>query len=191
MTELRTAIATEFCDIEATVTSAFRDGGHVADLWSEVVSRQLDRANIVAVDDGTIVGHVGVSHAWLDARKELVDVLMLSPLSVRPDWQGHGIGTSLVTAAIGAARALDAPALFVEGNPAFYGDRGFERARPLDLEAPSRRSPEPAFQVAILSSHQSWMTGRLVYHDVWWQYDSAGLRDPELSRVERALGVNQ
>ena len=28
------------------------------------------------------------------------------------------------------------------------------------------------------------MTGRLVYRDVWWQHDSAGLRDPVLAELE-------
>ncbi len=34
------------------------------------------------------------------------------------------------------------------------------------------------------------MTGRLVYPDVWWRHDSAGLRDPELAEVEAALGFS-
>jgi len=29
------------------------------------------------------------------------------------------------------------------------------------------------------------MTGRLVYRDVWWSHDSAGLRDPDLADLER------
>lgn len=32
------------------------------------------------------------------------------------------------------------------------------------------------------------MTGRLIYRDVWWEHDCAGLRDPVLAEVERALG---
>ena len=33
-------------------------------------------------------------------------------------------------------------------------------------------------------SYADWMTGRLVYPDVWWRHDSAGLRDPDLARLE-------
>lgn len=171
------------------IAGAFADNGQVAALWAAVVGRALDRASLVAVDADGLVGHVGVSHAWLDARRALVDVLILSPLSVRPDRQGEGIGTALVAAAIEAARELGAPALFLEGSPAYYGRRGFDRASARGFDAPSRRTPEPAFQVALLPGHADWMVGRVVYRDVWWEHDSAGLRDPELAEVERALGI--
>ncbi len=58
-----------------------------------------------------------------------------------------------------------------------------------DLERPSRRIPEPACQVRLLSRHEPWMTGRLVYPDVWWRLDLVGLRDPDLAEIEQALGT--
>jgi putative acetyltransferase len=171
------------------ITEAFADGGDVAALWADVLRRGLDRAGLVAVERGDVVGHVGLSHGWLDARRKLVDVLILSPLSVRPDRQREGVGTALVAAAIDTAEELGAPLLFLEGSPTYYGRRGFQRAAPLGFEAPSRRIPEPAFQVALLSGHAGWMAGRLVYRDVWWEHDLAGLRDPELARIEQMLGI--
>ena len=40
-----------------------------------------------------------------------------------------------------------------------------------------RGSPAPAFQVATLPGYeQTWMTGALVYPDVWWRHDAVGLR---------------
>jgi len=50
--------------------------------------------------------------------------------------------------------------------------------------APSRRTPEAAFQVVTFDSHAPWMTGRVVYPDVWWRHDCAGLRDPGLAFLE-------
>ena len=29
---------------------------------------------------------------------------------------------------------------------------------------------ELAFQVALLPSHEPWMTGRVIYRDVWWEH---------------------
>lgn len=175
--------------VTRVITEAFADAGDVAALWADLVGRGLDRASLVAAEGGDVVGHVGLSHGWLDARRELVDVLLLSPLSVRPDRQGEGVGTALVAAAIDTAEGLGAPLLFLEGSPAYYGRRGFQRAAELGFEAPSRRIPEPAFQVAVLSGHAGWMAGRVVYRDVWWVHDLAGLRDPELARIERILGT--
>lgn len=170
------------------IDAAFADGGRVSAVWADVRDRGLVRASVVAVADGEVCGHVGLSHAWLDARARLVDVLVLSPLSVRPDRQRRGIGTVLVEAALEAAASLRAPALFLEGDPAFYGRRGFAPAADEGCAAPSRRTPAPAFQVALLPGHEPWMSGRVVYRDVWWEHDAAGLRDPELAEVERTLG---
>jgi hypothetical protein len=57
--------------------------------------------------------------------------------------------------------------------------------------AERRRAGETTgdIQVALLSGHGAWMVGRVVYRDVWWEHDAAGLRDPELAEIERALGV--
>lgn len=171
------------------IAAAFgEEGATVGSLWGDVRARGWVRRELVAVDDA-IVGHVGLSHAWLDARRELVDVLVLSPLSTLPDRQKQGIGTALVRAALEAARDLGAPALFLEGSPAFYGARGFATASGHGFEAPSVRIPDPAFQVAFLDAHEDWMTGRVVYPDVWWRHDATGLRDPVLAELERAFGT--
>ncbi|PUA79724.1 GNAT family N-acetyltransferase [Nocardioides currus] len=175
--------------VDTVIRAAFgadapEHGDQVGDLWREVRASGLVLAEVVAVDGDEVVGHVGVSHCWLDARRELVDVAMLSPLSTAPDHQGRGIGTALVAAAIEAARGAGRPALFLEGSPAFYGARGFSRASSLGFEAPSRRTPEAAFQVVVHASHEDWMAGRVVYPDVWWRHDSAGLRDPDLAFLE-------
>jgi putative acetyltransferase len=164
-------------------------GDQVADLWDEVRSGEHLLAERVAAIDGEVVGHVGVSHCWVDARRELVPACMLSPLSTAPDHQDAGIGTALVTAAVEAARGLDRPMMFLEGSPAFYGSRGFEPASTYGFEPPSRRVPAPAFQVVVLGEQPEWMTGRVVYPEVWWRHDSTGLRDPELAEIEAALGI--
>jgi putative acetyltransferase len=146
------------------------------------------RVSLVALVDDEIVGHVGLSHAWVDARRELVDVLVLSPLSVRPDRQATGIGTALIAAALTAASDRGAPAVFLEGAWSYYGARGFRSGAPLGFERPSARIPERAFQVALLPAHEPWMVGRLVYPEAFWATDTVGLRDPQLAEIEELSG---
>ena len=171
------------------VRAAFGDeGDEVAAIWSELGPSGLVRASLVAEVEGEVVGHVGLSHAWVDARRALVDVLVLSPLSVLPAHQGRGAGTALVAAAVARARELGTPALFLEGSPAYYGPRGFAHASALGFAPASVRTPDRAFQVVLTDAHEEWMTGRLVYPDVWWRHDGAGLRDPVLAELEELLG---
>ena len=160
-------------------------GDDVASLWSEVVRDGLDLAGLVDERDGRVVGHVGLSRAWLDARRELVDIWMLSPLSVLPDLQRTGIGSGLLAAAVETARAGGAPMLVLEGSPTFYGSRGFERASRHGIRPASSRTPDAACQVVLFDAHEEWMTGQVVYRDVWWRHDAAGLRDPRLSDLEQ------
>jgi len=175
--------------VAGVIEAAFGEES-VASLWAEVRSEGLVHASLVAELDGDLVGHVGVSAAWLDARERLVDIWMLSPLSVLPDHQGQGIGTTLLNAAVERARTTPGvPMLVLEGSPDFYGARGFERSADHRLYPPSARTPDRAFQVVLLDGHEPWMTGQCLYRDVWWRHDSAGLRGEALDVLEQRFGV--
>ncbi len=175
-------------DVLPVIRSAFADEGErVARLWSEIEQSDYVRGSIVAEQDAQIVGHVGLSHSWLDARRELVDVWVLSPLSVAPGIQGQGVGTRLLAAAVEASRSGGAPLLFLEGDPGYYGSHGFERASAHGFVPASPRTPDVAFQVVRFETHEEWMTGQVIYRDVWWRHDLAGLRDPLLAQVEAQL----
>ena len=88
---------------------------------------------------------------------------------------------------MGRAGDRGAPAVFLEGSPNYYGRRGFSSASALGFDRPSTRIPDPGFQVALLSSYQPWMVGRLIYPEAFWTTDTVGLRDPELERVEALI----
>ena len=188
--QVRAATPADRTAVSTVIRGAFgaespEHGDQVVALWHDVVDSGLVRHSLVAVAGSQVIGHVGVSHAWLDARPALLDVLLLSPLSVTPSAQGQGIGGALLEAALSAAAADGTPMLVLEGSPHYYGSRGFERASRHGILAPSARTPEPAFQVALFEGWEPWMTGRVVYRDVWWAHDAAGLRDPELAVIEQ------
>ena len=112
---------------------------------------------------------------------------VLSPLAVLGSAQGLGLGGALLEAAVRHAERRGFPLVFLEGDPGYYVSRGWVGSVEYGLERPSRRIPEPACQVRLLAGHESWMTGRLVYPDAWWQRDLVGLRDPVLAEVEASL----
>jgi putative acetyltransferase len=187
--DVRPARAGDRPGVEQVIRAAFGaeqpgHGDEVVELWRELEESELVRVSLVAFLDDRVVGHVGVSHAWLDARRGLVDVLVLSPLSVLPSHQTRGIGTALVEAALTAGEQTGKPAMVLEGSPVYYGPRGFDRGSRHGFVAPSARTPDAAFQVVRFGAWEEWMTGRVVYPDVWWRRDAAGLRDPLLAELE-------
>jgi putative acetyltransferase len=171
-------------DVLRVIAAAFGDhGALVADIWAGLGRHR--RAGLVVEQGGHVLGHVGLSRCWVDARAALVEVWVLSPLSVAPERQQQGIGTTLVAAAVATARRSGVPALFLEGDPGYYGPRGFTQAdRHGLLPAALERTPRPAFQCVLFDAWEAWMVGQLIYPEVWWEHDAAGLRDPRLTEVE-------
>lgn len=171
-------------DVLRVIAAAFGDHGEVvADIWATLGHHK--RAGLVVEQGGHVLGHVGLSGAWVDARRALVEVWVLSPLSVVPERQNEGVGTALVAAAVEAARGSGVPVLFLEGSPVYYGARGFEQADRRGFLPPAlERTPRVAFQCVCFDGLEDWMTGQLIYPDTWWTHDAAGLRDPRLAELE-------
>jgi putative acetyltransferase len=177
--EIRAEQERETEAIRALQTAAFGDDGRVGRLVDALraAPAPLPPLSFVATVDGQIAGHVMLSASRLDAPPRLVDVYVLSPLGVLPEFQRRGIGTRLIEHALAAAAERKVPLVFLEGNPAYYGTRGFERADELGFRSPSLRIPPPGFQVARMPAYESWMTGTLVYSETFWALDLVGLRE--------------
>jgi putative acetyltransferase len=136
-----------------------------------------DELTFVAELDGQLVGQVLYTHAFLDTARKLVDVLVLSPVGVRPDLRNRGIGTQLISKSLSSLTQRSEPLVFLEGHPGYYPRFGFQPASALGFSAPSTRIPTNAFMVHHLPAHETWMIGALVYPDAFWRADTVGLRD--------------
>ena len=172
--------------VRALLLAAFTDEPEVAGLETALAERP-DSTGFVADEGGEVVGHTRLTRGWVDALDALVPVLVLSPLSVRPDRQGQGVGRALVAHALRDAERLGEPAVFLEGDPGYYSRLGWRPAGAIGVSAPSERIPAPACQVVTLSAYEPWMQGRLVYADTFWAHDAVGLRGEVLRRATRRL----
>jgi putative acetyltransferase len=168
--------------IRAVVEDAFADHAGVGALVDALRESPdwVPGLSFVAELDGEVVGHILFTRSLLDAPRRLVDVLVLSPVSVAPAHQRVGVGSALIRHGLDVVRDLpDEPLVFLEGAPGFYARFGFEAAETLGFRRPSLRIPETGFQVVTLPSWEPWMTGTLVYSRVFWDLDFVGLRDPD------------
>jgi putative acetyltransferase len=185
---IRSQTPADTAAVRLVTNRAFGHHEGVDDLVDALAAGPARLSLVAQSDTGDIVGHVMLSRGWLDAERELVDVLVLSPLSVDPDFQRRGIGGRLVRAALAGAESRGAPAVFLEGWWHYYSRFGFEPGEKYGFTAPSQRIPAPAFQVVLLAPWQDWMTGQLVYPDAFWAHDSVGLRGETLRNALAQVG---
>jgi putative acetyltransferase len=157
------------------------DGLVVADLVDDLrdaVGRG-EGLSLVAAEGDEIVGHVMFTPSLLDAPKRLLPVQVLSPIGVVPARQKQGVGTALIRRGLELLSERDVPLVFLEGSPRYYSRFGFEAGAAHGFRKPSLRIPDAAFQVLRLATYEPWMTGTLVYSEVFWNHDAVGLREPD------------
>lgn len=117
---------------------------------------------LVSVDETGLIGHVMLSFVGIEggSRDRL---LVLTPMSVRPDRQLQGVGSALIEEALARAEAKGEPAVLLEGIPAYYPRFGFELAGPVGFEHPNPEMLPEAFMVKRLSTWEPSLAGRIVY----------------------------
>ena len=77
--------------------------------------------SLVAVDDGTVIGHTIFSRLQAP-----FPALALGPVAVLPERQRTGVGSRLIREGIARSEAAGWHGIFVLGDPAFYRRFGFD-----------------------------------------------------------------
>jgi putative acetyltransferase len=152
-------------EIERVVSTAFG-----SDAEAELVERiraspeYIPELAMVAVSDGSIVGHVMISGATLRTGDGDRPTVMLSPLAVSPDRRRGGVGGALVRRVTEHAARLGWPFVVLEGDPAYYGRFGFVAAQTFGISLPLPDWAGPAAaQILVLSDGVVPPPGRVIY----------------------------
>lgn len=103
--------------------------------------------SFVAVDQGSVVGHILFTPAILD-NGGLVG-LGLAPMAVLPSHQRKGIGSLLVRHGLEYVRESGCPFVIVLGHPKYYPRFGFEPASRYKLRSQWEGIPDEAFMVIV------------------------------------------
>ena len=97
--------------------------------WEDLLPlvRQLvghdDATHLICDEGGTVAGHLALTQCAIS--DEPASASLLGPLAVHPEYQQSGIGSALVRAGITAMKETGSAAVFVLGDPAYYGRFGF------------------------------------------------------------------
>lgn len=111
-------------------------GKYESRLIEDLRAAGLDAVELVAVEDGEVVGHVLLNVLAVTLDRRTVPALALAPMAVRPDRQRRGIGSALVRAGLDLARERAWQAIIVVGHPDYYPRFGFSAALAGPLKAP-------------------------------------------------------
>lgn len=129
----------DFPKIPPLVEAAF--GRHDEGLLVEELRADGDiELEFVATDREELIGHVILSRLVAPE-----GCLALAPVSVHPDRQRSGVGSTLIKIALEAAEEAEWTAVFVLGDPHYYRRFGFETD-----EAESFDSPYPIEYTSVL-----------------------------------------
>lgn len=149
------------------VRRAFAGHPEVADMVAAIRASPRYRSGLalVARAGHRVVGFVMLSGTDLvDDAGRRREVLTLTPLAVLPEYEGRGIGSALVRAALEEADRRGEPLVVLEGSPGYYGRLGFKfaPAQGISIDVPDWAPPEAA-QVYPLSSYDPRVSGRVDY----------------------------
>ncbi len=163
-------------DIRAVNLRAFpeEENDRVARLATDLLMEKTAPKiiSLLAESEGAIVGHVGFSPVWLENQAS-VRLYILAPLAVMPGKQKQGIGSKLVERGLEELKALKAAAVFVYGDPGYYGRFGFTGSDAEGLRPPYTLQYPFGWQAMMLDDESGIsLEGRLSV--------VKALRDPEL-----------
>jgi len=149
-------------ELAALIDAAFADG-ETSVFTARIRSSPgyVPELTFVADDEGELVGFTMLSYVTAGEG----EVLILTPMAVRPDRQRVGVGKQVVRAAIATADARAEPVVLVEGVPSYYPQFGFRSAGELGFERPDPRIPEAAWMALPLAAYDPSVAGRVVYPD--------------------------
>lgn len=86
----------------------------------------IPQLSLVAEQDGKIVGQIVLYKTDITTPDGPVTQLLLSPISVHPDYFRRGIARAMMQNAFEIAKSLGYTAVFLCGYPAFYHKIGFK-----------------------------------------------------------------
>ena len=136
-------------EIRQVNREAFPDTGG-AKAFYEIRQTVTDIVSLVAVDDGTLIGHVLFCPATIATESSEVCGMGLGELAVLPQFQRQGVGTMLTNAGLGILRKRNCPFVIVVGHATYYPRFGFRPGSQLELACQWKNIPDESFMALIL-----------------------------------------
>lgn len=127
---------------------------------------------LVAEFDGQIIGHLMVSEVIIHRKSHKIPALILSPVSVLPQYQRQGVGQVLCQKAVEEACKTDYPVMIVIGDPNYYKRFGFRPAVPEGVYLPFGFEEEYLQMMPLQDGALEKVSGAIQFPS--WFFDARG-----------------
>lgn len=127
-------------------------GSVEADIVDALRKAPAGLLSLVAVENGSIVGHLAFSPVMIETTNGTVTSMGLGPMAVLPDHQQQGIGSALVWHCLFLLRKQRCPFVIVLGHPTYHPRFGFVPASQQGLTCQWDGVPDEAFMVLVLDT---------------------------------------
>ncbi|GGP12237.1 GNAT family N-acetyltransferase [Oceanobacillus neutriphilus] len=149
----------DYLKTETLIEQAFRNE-EMSDQQEHFLVQRIRRSNafipelsIVAVNkQDKIIGQILFSKIWIENTEQATESLALAPVSVHPDYQKHGIGSTLVKKGLEKAKESGYHSVIVLGHADYYPRFGFKPASLWRIAAPFD-VPDDAFMALELEKN--------------------------------------
>lgn len=154
----------DYEEVYELIREAFAEAEHADGNEQDLVtalrngSAFIPELSLVAERNGKPAGHI----LFTKAKVGNAEVLVLAPLSVKPQYQRQGIGTALMKEGHRIAKELGYQYALVLGDKKYYERAGYLPAEQLGIEVP-QGMPSESFLAMKLQEHAEAISGSVTY----------------------------
>lgn len=149
---------------------------------SDAFVAELDYVAAEVLPDGSwgeVVGSILYSRAKVvNAEGKAFTVLTFGPLSVKPSWQGRGVGAALIRHTANEAKHLRYRAILIYGHTGYYPRFGFHPASEFGITAADGKEYDALMAYECLPGSLQGVTGTF-HPDPVFEIDPAELTEFE------------
>lgn len=154
----------DYKEVYNLITEAFATAEHTDGNEQDLVvalrkgDAFIPELSLVAEVDNELIGHI----MFTKAKVGNDIVLVLAPLSIKPQYQKQGIGTALINEGHKIAKALGFQYSLVLGSETYYPRVGYIPANQIGIEVP-QGIPAENFMAIQLQEEAKKMSGSVIY----------------------------
>ncbi|NEM97024.1 N-acetyltransferase [Pontibacter sp. BT327] len=159
----------DYTAVSEVIEEAFRDeeySDHREHLLVERLRKSdafIPELSLVAVVDDAIVGHILLTRISIVNGENRFPSLALAPVSVKPEFQGKGIGSQLIREAHSIAKALSYSSIVLLGHENYYPRFGYELTGRYNINLPFDAPKENCMILPLAENALNGVTGTVEY----------------------------